>query len=329
MDLRQLRQFTAVADARSFTAAAAELGMSQPALSQAIARLERELDCVLVLRNKQNPGAGLLLTPAGESLYADAAALLVAAHRAEERARRAGRGLTVPPVAVGFSSSTPQALVAAAVGLSGGGGGGGGAAGGAGGDVIPVQLDWAHEHESVVSGLVDLAFLQYPAGTGFAGHEVVTLDRVPRVAIVAAAHPLASRAEVTLAELGGEPVLDPGLGEGPSSFREFWLAGPRPAEAPLGPIVGPPARTVEEMCTFVSAGRGMAIASGVLAGQYHRPDLAFVPIAGIEPIEVGVAKLSEDHRPQVLAVWEALTGGAGGLGDARLAPGGAGPQNSV
>lgn len=298
MELRQLRHFLAVADSRSFTTAAHLLRISQPALSQSIARLERELDCTLFLRNKQNPGVGLLLTPAGESLLVDGRSLVRASHRAEERARRAGHSSSRRPVAVGFTSSTPQHLVSAALGESL-----------SGVDVNPVQLEWGHEHEAIEQGLVDLAYLQYPAGATFPGHEVRRITEVPRIVLVPAGHRLARLAgssatsSVTISDLAGEPILDPGFVDGPVSFREFWLGMPRPATSPIGRIVGPPVKTVDEMCNFVAAGRGLAIASDVLASRYLRPDIVFIPVVDLAPIEVGIAKLTDDLRPHIAEVF--------------------------
>jgi DNA-binding transcriptional LysR family regulator len=62
MDLRRLLTFRAVATERSFSAAARTLALTQPAVSQQVAALERELGTRLLDRE---PG-GLRLTPAGE-----------------------------------------------------------------------------------------------------------------------------------------------------------------------------------------------------------------------------------------------------------------------
>src|SRR4051794_33120152 len=68
MDPRRVLTFRAVARARSFTAAARELALTQPAVSQQVAALETELGASLLVRE---PG-GLRLTRAGEVLLAHA-----------------------------------------------------------------------------------------------------------------------------------------------------------------------------------------------------------------------------------------------------------------
>jgi LysR family nitrogen assimilation transcriptional regulator len=65
MELRQLRYFKAIADARSFVRGARQLYVAQPALSRSIARLEEEIGQPLFVRHS----AGVTLTEAGIRLY--------------------------------------------------------------------------------------------------------------------------------------------------------------------------------------------------------------------------------------------------------------------
>ncbi|MDT0441446.1 LysR family transcriptional regulator [Streptomyces johnsoniae] len=72
VELRQLRYFLAVAEELSVTAAARRFHMAQPALSQAITKLERQLGAALFDR----AGGRLRLTAAGRLLMPEARALL-------------------------------------------------------------------------------------------------------------------------------------------------------------------------------------------------------------------------------------------------------------
>src|SRR5918997_2179160 len=62
LTVRQLETVVAVADAASFSQAAAELGISQPSLSETIKRVEEELGVRLFERTTRS----LSLTPEGE-----------------------------------------------------------------------------------------------------------------------------------------------------------------------------------------------------------------------------------------------------------------------
>lgn len=65
MELRQLKYFLAVADARSFVAAADTLFISRQAISKSVAQLEQELNVELFMRDS----GGAFLTPAGMMFY--------------------------------------------------------------------------------------------------------------------------------------------------------------------------------------------------------------------------------------------------------------------
>lgn len=65
-NLLDMMVFVAVVEARSFTAAAERLGRTKSAVSQAVARLEADLDCRLMQRSTR----ALSMTEAGARLYA-------------------------------------------------------------------------------------------------------------------------------------------------------------------------------------------------------------------------------------------------------------------
>jgi DNA-binding transcriptional LysR family regulator len=88
LDLRRLRIFAAVAEGGSFTAAATALFLTQPAVSQQMAILEREVGVPLVVRVPR----GIQLTDAGKLLAERAARLLAESSEIEDELRRFGRG---------------------------------------------------------------------------------------------------------------------------------------------------------------------------------------------------------------------------------------------
>src|SRR3954447_9873778 len=84
LDPRRVLTFRAVAHAGSFSRAAEALALTQPAVSQQVAALERQLGLRLLDRG---PGAGIAVTEPGEVLLAHADAI-------SERLEAAGRQLT-------------------------------------------------------------------------------------------------------------------------------------------------------------------------------------------------------------------------------------------
>ncbi len=129
MNFKQLESFVHVAELGSFSKAALVLDIAQSALSRQVRALETELRDTLLLRN----GRGVVLTEAGERLYAHGRNLLQALAQAEADmgGRRdeplgritvglppsVNRQLTLPLID-GFQRRCPRARLAVVEGLS-------------------------------------------------------------------------------------------------------------------------------------------------------------------------------------------------------------------
>jgi len=114
--------FVAVARHRSFTAAAAELGVTRSAISQTIKGFERRLGVALLARTTRDVG----LTEAGTALYAELAPVIGTVGRAIERmAEYSGQPagllrlnvphivvpLLIAPILAGFLTKHPQVQI--------------------------------------------------------------------------------------------------------------------------------------------------------------------------------------------------------------------------
>ncbi len=88
MELKQMRQFLAVAEERNFTRAAERLHIAQPPLTRQIRALEDELDTPLFVRTPK----GVELTDAGAALLEEVPHVLALAQRARERTLLAAQG---------------------------------------------------------------------------------------------------------------------------------------------------------------------------------------------------------------------------------------------
>lgn len=99
MDLKQLRYFKAVADLNSFTRAAEQLYVAQPAISMAVRKLEDELGLTLLHRKERK----VALTDEGKRLYLHAQRILQATEDARLEMEEL-QGLLQGEVRVGIPS---------------------------------------------------------------------------------------------------------------------------------------------------------------------------------------------------------------------------------
>jgi LysR family transcriptional regulator, regulatory protein for tcuABC len=103
MELRQLRYFVRIVEARSFSQAAAELGVVTSALSQQISRLEGELATRLL----QRTSTGVVPTDAGLAFWRQAQ---LALRHADDAVRAAQQARLSGHVSVGLAPTTATVL---------------------------------------------------------------------------------------------------------------------------------------------------------------------------------------------------------------------------
>jgi DNA-binding transcriptional LysR family regulator len=206
LEFRQLQYFVSVAEELHFGRAAARTYISQPALSQAIAGLERSLDARLFVRTRQN----VELTAAGAELLRHARGLLADREDAVTDVRRVDRGEAgvlrlgvallaeheVAPAIVALAAKYPQLLLDRSSALS----------------------------ERVLGSLVGRALdaaltYQVQALDGLEDVESEVIRRGQLAALTSSTSALAKRESTTLADLRDETLLAPPRELAPSAFE--------------------------------------------------------------------------------------------------------------
>jgi DNA-binding transcriptional LysR family regulator len=278
VELRHLRYFVAVADERHFGRAAATLYVSQPSLSFAIKGLERELGVQLFRRHAR----GVDLTEAGAALLADARRTVrqadkvvetAALHRSGQRGRlrvafqAAGAGELSTVARAEFSRRHPEIRIE------------------------PKRVEWSGEVAALRNDEADVAFLWLPAETDDLHVEVVAEE--PRYAALDLGHALADRKELRIDELNDYPIM--WTARAPRFWVDWWAVNPRPDGSE--PTWGPTNDNVEEMLEQVAAGVAYCTSPESVARFYARPDLVWIPIVDIEPLQIALAWRADDGSP--------------------------------
>jgi DNA-binding transcriptional LysR family regulator len=230
MELRQLRYFVTVAEELHFGRAAELLNIVQPAVSQQVARLERELGLKLLDRSSRH----VRLTGDGDRMLREARTILAAADRATEVASELVAGQTAVlriGTAQGLRERMERGLSILRERTPG----------------IEIKLSSrpAAEHlEAVRSGELDVAFVR--GDVAAADLQAVELWRDPLSVLV----PSAYRADdgVKLIDLAGLPLrlpADPWL-------HEHLVGACR--DAGYEPILGRPVDNLEDAIVEMSSG---------------------------------------------------------------------------
>ena len=259
MEFRHLQTFAAAAERSSFTRAAEVLDLTQAAVSQHVAALEKELDVELFARH----GRGVQLTEAGQRLYGYAQQILdlvdTAAREIGDRERCLSGEVRIATSTVPSEWLLPELLA-------------------------EFRTRWPEVRESLIvsdSSMATSAVEKGEADVGFVGEppRTSTLEARPvaedeLVLVVAADHPWAELGTTTLKQLCREPMIVRESGSGSRRCVEAALQahGVSPGELTIAMEVN----SNEAIRAAIQRGVGVAFQS----------DHAFIPDVGLSRVKV-------------------------------------------
>ncbi|MFE5793970.1 LysR substrate-binding domain-containing protein [Streptomyces sp. NPDC056503] len=289
MELRQARYFLVLAEECHFGRAAARLHVAQPALSQQIKHLERELGIALFHRSTRH----VELTEAGRHLMGYAHTLVTEAERARVHMTELATG-QAGRVSVGFiGTATYDVLPRVArtvraelphivMELHG--------------ELLTPQLT-----DGLRTGVYDLAVFR-PAIPS-ENVDITPLRTEPLVAVLPAHHPLAGQRKITLSALAGEAFVVHTAPPRSAMYDRVLAACARAGFRPSSLVeVGETATLV----VLVAAGHGVALVPESV--QSLRLDGAtYVPLAERETVDLVLGRRAHRNTPaaqQVAAVIE-------------------------
>ncbi|TJY70805.1 LysR family transcriptional regulator [Arthrobacter sp. CAU 1506] len=268
--LRELRFFLTAAEAGSFTEAAAQLHVSQAAVSRTIAALEKTAGDRLLRRVPR----GCELTSTGQQLLPQARRVLSEADRFSEFLTSRHRILRLGYAWAALGRHTTR-----------------------------LQRDWAKQHDSIdldlvrhnsptaglAEGLCDVAIVRRPADEKRFDSLVVGLER--RLVAFASDDPHWSRRrQLSMAEIADRTVIiDPRVG---TTSGELWTGADHPPRFLES-------TDVDNWLDAIAAGRGVGTTAEATAHHHVRPGVSYRPIKDGPRIAVRLA-WRRDDRPNGL-----------------------------
>lgn len=270
MNIEQLQCFLTVADTLNFARAAEQLHVTQPAVTQQIRALERELGVMLFRRTTRS----VRITEEGLAFFDDARRIVELSQRAIQRFANADLK-PVRPLSIGCHSFAHLMLL------------------------IPVLRELAaqypdlhprlrvvpfqHLYRMLEDGDVDavLAFRQPASQRGVSFH-YRELCHTPFACLCAADHPLAAQSTVTLEDLAAQKLvlLDPGRArlEG-AKIQADLVREHSPSDLYF-------CDSAEAMIVLVQAGFGVSLLPDLLIPR--NVSLVHLPLQGMPPASFGV-----------------------------------------
>ena len=275
LNMYRYKAFLKVVEVGNFTKAAELLGYTQPALSQMMTSLERELSMKLLYRSRY----GIRLTPEGERLY-PSVENAVRQYDAMRRSADEISGLETGVVRIGTVSSVsahwlPQVIRAfwekhPNV------------------QIVLHQGDYSSIQEWVRTGAVDFGFVNPHAVKGV---ETMVVKSGQFRAVVPVGHPLAERECVTLEELAEEPFLMVESGAYGEVEEAFAAAG-------ITPNIRLRVHDDYSLMSMIEQGMGVSILTELVLHKTNY-DVAALPIE--PPVIRTLAVVTKERRTLPLA----------------------------
>ena len=263
IELRQWRQFVAVAEELHFGRAAQRLHMTQPPLTQAIAGLEQALGARLFERTRRH----VALSPAGAALLPEVREVLARAATLPRLARAAAQG-EAGQVRLAFVSTAGFELLprwvpawrAAAPGVH----------------LELIEATGDVQLALLERGEVDAGLMLLASGLPSPGLAQLRVASEPLLLALPERHPLAAADAPALAQVLAEPLvifprrIAPGLHD--AIFALYQAAG-------RAPVVAQEAIQMQTIVNLVSAGLGLAWVPRSVQ-QFRRPGVVYRAMAG-------------------------------------------------
>lgn len=273
MEIEQLRHFVAVAAEESFTRAAERVGLSQPALSRSVARLEQELGQPLFERQPRR----VVPTDAGRLLLDRARTLLLLADDAKAEIGDDGRSGTVRVAAIptvapyllperlrAFHRQFPQARLVVQE------------------DTTEVLL------KRVADGDVDVAVGALPLASKHLTVEPLFQEEL--LLVTGKSHPLARKKSVRVADLAGHPFVL--LGE-VHCLADNVISYCR--QKSFHPVSVGRAAQLSMVQELVAIGHGISLVPAMARARDPSPDRVYRSLAGERPVRT-IAMVTNPYR---------------------------------
>jgi DNA-binding transcriptional LysR family regulator len=257
VELRELRAFVAVVEEGGMSAAARRLHLSQPAISQTIHNLEKQLSVELLVRTT----AGVSATPAGATLLAEARDL-ISRHQEVAASMAQHRAATNNTVRVGVPLSLPTGLLADALA---------GLASRSPTTTVTVRhLPSADQIASLRSGELDLGLIRERPSSNDLDVNLVVEEQLGVLLAAAQVERFGAPEQIRLDELAGLEWLGFPRCDSPAWYDEL-TATLRSHGVPINPSIACSEAPIQEV-TFAAVSAGGVFAFAPASRRCALPD---------------------------------------------------------